>query len=392
MLPQNNIVAFPVELSRPAFNRERLKEARLEKQWTQTGLAHAIEVTPETVSNLESGDRQPGAETLAKLCDKLGYSPGYFSLPDGEGGKLDSPIFFRSFASKKKRQNHSLNVWRLRAGRILAFLAKFVNLPPVRLPKANWSADDSAEELTERAESLAQECRRTWGIGDGPIGNLTRLLESMGVCVVRLDVPDMEDVDGFSCWQDGRPMIFIISQTSAARERLNLAHEVLHLIAHRDVAVDSVEDKTALKVRESQAFAFGGALLAPRSTYGREVISFSISHFTQLKRRWGLAIAGQGKRCVSLGIMDEDRYIQLRKNLSWGKQLVIEPLDESTPNEAPLMMRQAIEILSEHKVITGWQIAEKFGLPPSKMHQFTTLPEDYFAPPSEPTPSMHLLA
>jgi Zn-dependent peptidase ImmA (M78 family) len=202
----------------------------------------------------------------------------------------------------------------------------------------------------------------------------------------------MDDVDGFSCWQDGRPMIFIVAKQSAARERLNLAHEVLHLIAHAGIAEDSLEEKSDFKAIEEQAFAFGGALLAPRSTYGREVFSFNVDHFVALKRRWGFSIAGQGARCLLLGIMDEGRYLQFRKNLSWNRILKTEPLDDSVPCETPLMLRQAIEILTEHKVITGWQLAEKFGLPPSKMTQFTALPESYFLPPEEPTPTINILA
>ena len=385
---QNNILAFPESLARPAFNRIAMQEARLQKCWPQSELARRMEVSDETVSNLESGQRQPGADTLASLCDALGFPLGYFSAASNPGGELEGVISFRSRASKTKRQNHCLNIWRKQAGRVLKFISQYVNLPAVRLPQTSWSENDPADSLVDRAEELAQKCRRLWGIGDGPIANLTRLVESMGVCVIQLDLPDMEEVDGFSCWQDGRPMIFLIAKQSAARGRFNVAHEVLHLIAHRQVPNDALEDKDTLAVLESQAHTFGLALTLPGNTYGREVISLNVNHFIQQKRRWNISMAAQAKRCLQLGILDDDQFLQFRKNLSWNKYVKKEPLDDSVPREEPLMMKQAIEMLYDHGVVRGWQIGKEFNLPPANLEQITKLDASFFSPPEEPGQSL----
>ena len=385
---QNNILAFPESLARPAFNREALREARLQRGWSQSELARRTDVSPETISNLESGQRQPGADLLIKLCEKLEFPIAYFSAESNGGGELDSSISFRSRASKTKRQNDCLNVWRKQAGRLLKFIAQYVNLPTVQLPHAVWTESDPAEDLVDRAESLAQECRRAWGIGDGPIANLTRLVESMGVCVIQLDLPDMEEVDGFSCWQDGRPMIFLIAKQSAARGRFNVAHEILHLIAHRQIPDDSLEDKDVLPKLESQAHTFALALMLPRKTYGREIVSLNVNQFIQQKRRWNISMAAQAKRCLQLGILDDDQFVQFRKNLSWNKYLKKEPLDDSVPREEPLMMKQAIDMLCKHGVVKGWQIEEQFNLPLANMEQITKMDAAVFASPKEPGQSL----
>ena len=377
----NNLLPFPEELARPAFNRERLKDARLVACLTQTELANRIDVSVETISNLESGQRQPGPDTLARLCEKLGYQPSYFTAPEESGGVLQSAVFFRSYASKTKRQNLCLDVWRRWSGALLKSLERYINLPPVQLPEADWNNLDTEEsDLIELADQLAAECRRTWKIGDGPIANLLRLAESMGVCVVRLRLPNMEDVDGFSCWQDDRPIIFLIAKQSAARERLNIAHEILHLIAHRQLPSDALQDKETMKRVERQAFAFAGSLMLPRTTYGREIYSLKIPHFTELKRRWGVAIAAQGKRCLDMGVMEEDRYTQFRKNLSWNRYIKTEPLDDVLPHEEPLMMRQAIDMLEERELVRAPQIAQSFGFPETTLSQVTNIEPARFAP------------
>jgi Zn-dependent peptidase ImmA (M78 family)/transcriptional regulator with XRE-family HTH domain len=385
---QNNILAFPESLARPTFNREALKEARLQKGWSQSELARRMGVSAEMISNLESGQRQPGADTLIQLCDKLEFPLAYFSSETNSGGKLEGVISFRSRASKTKRQNDCLNTWRKQAGRILKFINQYVNLPPVRLPHVVWSETDPGDDVVERTELLAQECRRTWGIGDGPIGNLTRLVESMGVCVVQLDLPDMDDVDGFSCWQDGRPMIFLVAKQSAGRGRFNVAHEVLHLIAHRQIPNDSLEDKHVLTQLEAHAHTFASALLLPRKTYGREIVSLNVNHFIQQKRRWNVSMAAQAKRCLQLGILDDDQFLQFRKNLSWNKYVKKEPLDDTVPREEPLMMKQAIEMLCKHGIVRGWQIGEQFNLPLANMEQITKMDAAVFASPKEPGQSL----
>lgn len=368
----DKILEFPGFKERVNFNRKRLIEARLAKQWTQIELASRVGVTSETISNLESGQRGPGPEILSLIAEALGFPVAYFLRQD-EGGELISPVFFRSFASKTKRQNLCLDSWRAWSGRLLTYIGRYVNLPPVNLPEANW-ASVAADDIVDRAEDLATQCRRKWKLGDGPLGNLALLTESMGVCVIRLDIDNMDSVDGFSCWQDGRPMVFLLSKQSAARERLNIAHELLHLIAHRYIEAGTVGEKSTFERVEKEAFAFAGALLLPRNTYAREVYSLSMQQFTQLKKRWGVSIAAQGNRCRDLGIMDDDRYTQFRKNLSWNKFLKTEPLDDVMAVEQPKMLEQAFRLLAEGGVKTDEQIAEDMAMNLNMVRSLASLP------------------
>lgn len=382
MPPQSNIILFP-EFTRQSFKRERLLEARLSHGFTQTELADKMDVSVETISNLESGQRNPSPEMFRLLCDTLGFPAAYFSKSDQAGGALDSAVFFRSFVSKTKRQNLRLGTWRVWAGRLLDIIGTHVTLPPVKLPDANWRIDYGLD-LVERAEALAQECRRLWGLGDNPIGHLTRLVEAMGVCVIRLDIPGMDSVDGFSCWQDGRPLIFLIGKESACRERLNVAHELLHLIAHRQIPSEELDNKDVLRRIEREAFAFAAALQLPRSTYTREVFSFHMEQFRQLKERWKVSMAAQANRCRDLGLMDDDQFTQFRKNLSWNGFNKKEPLDDSMPTEQPAMISQAINLLASNGVRQAWSFVDDLGLPPKVLSSLSGLPSAKFEPPSEP--------
>lgn len=57
---------------------ELLKKARKSKRLSQDDFAKAMNVSGSTISMWESGDREPGFETLIKIADYFGYSTDYF--------------------------------------------------------------------------------------------------------------------------------------------------------------------------------------------------------------------------------------------------------------------------------------------------------------------------
>ena len=59
------------------FNGSRLKEARLEKGFTQEALGEMIGVTKGSISLYESGQRTPKLETVLELMYTLGVTADY---------------------------------------------------------------------------------------------------------------------------------------------------------------------------------------------------------------------------------------------------------------------------------------------------------------------------
>ena len=55
----------------------RLRELRLEKQWTQEDLASRINTKYQTVGNYETGRRGLDVETILKLCDIFDVTADY---------------------------------------------------------------------------------------------------------------------------------------------------------------------------------------------------------------------------------------------------------------------------------------------------------------------------
>src|SRR3546814_9447087 len=72
--------------------------------------------------------------------------------------------------------------------------------------------------------SAARMLRQYWSIGEKPVGNMIKLLESKGVHVFSL-AEDTKNVDAFSCWRNGKPFVFLNTFKSAERSRFDAAHE-----------------------------------------------------------------------------------------------------------------------------------------------------------------------
>lgn len=104
-------------------------------------------------------------------------------------------------------------------------------------------------------------------MGDGPIANLTKLLKNKGIVISRLS--SGEKVDAFSFWESDRLIVVLDRSKTAVRMRFSLAYELGHLIMHRTVENDYLEDKKIFDIVESQADYFASCFLMPSNTFGR---------------------------------------------------------------------------------------------------------------------------
>jgi len=84
----------------------------------------------------------------------------------------------------------------------------------------------------EEPEAAAITLRQHWGLGERPIKNMVHLLESKGVRVFSM-AEDTTEVDAFSLWRETTPFVFLNTMKSAERSRFDAAHELGHLVLHR---------------------------------------------------------------------------------------------------------------------------------------------------------------
>lgn len=347
----NNVFQFPqAARGSPPVGRRlipaKLRDARLAARLNQSELAAKISVSRQAVSSFEQGEKCPDHDTMMRIVDVLAQPLSYFVAEELQTFGASSVRFFRAFGTDTKRRNLACDVIGKWFAQTVKYFDGIVNLPAVELISASPSADDGrySDEEIERA---AEECRASWGLGLGPISNVVSLLEGKGIAVSRFEIPG-EKVEAFSFWSGARPFVVLSSdKESCVRSRFDAAHELGHLVLHRWIGPEELEDPKTLKTIEREANRFASAFLLPRRSFPNEVYTPRLDAFVDLKRRWKVAVQAMVCRCKDLGIFDEFQVTNLYKQISFRKWRTKEPLDDPSvmPLEQPKLMSQVTRLV-----------------------------------------------
>lgn len=333
------------------FVSQRLTEARLARQMSCAELGRIVGLTGQAIGYYEDGERRPDMSKLLLIADALGRTPSFFLRPVRPVEGRIGTRFFRATGPRINRVNLALDVRMKWLAELLSFIVRKVLLPKTNLPEIQHASPAGYSKA--EIEAAAEQTRRFWGLGDGPIANVVALLETHGVVVTRFSLGS-ERIDAFSSWQAGKSHIVLGSdKRSAARSRFDAVHELAHLLLHRDISQEDLESKAVLSRIESEANTFAGAFLLPRRSLINEYYSTRLGHLEGLKARWRVSMQAIAHRSKQIGIMDEEQYVNFRKQMSARKWLTVEPLDDVLPLERPRLLLKAWEMASKAEIAPG---------------------------------------
>lgn len=342
----------PTDLNLAAhlFHPPRLTLARELRGMTKAELAERIEKTPAAIGQFEGGGRamcRPDPKTLGAMALALGLPVAFFTRKTPAKVLDVDGCHFRSLRSASQRERRKL----LARGTLLCDLMTFLE-EQVDFPREQVSRVAQVVHAEADIEECALRVRREWGLGLGPINNVINLLEKNGILITR--VPDTcVDVDAFSTWHDGRPLVFLVMQKgSTSRTRFDACHELGHLVMHADVAAGSPE-------LERQANRFASAFLLPKESFLVECPRWlNWAHFYELKRRWKVSVGALLRRAFDLRCISEATYRRAYVHLNKTGERTHER--DEPPPEPPTLLAKAIEAV--HPDITVQDLAARAGL------------------------------
>lgn len=294
----------------------RIKHLRLAKGYSLDNLVIEMGgmVTKQALSKYERGDAVPRAPVANRLAAALGVKAlELWAEPKAEiefiayrkraslGKKKQ--VWIESLISQKLEERFSLQEH------------CYSNVPfelPVRALKAESEKD---------AEEAAESMRIKWRLGFDPIADLTAILEDHLVHVIQIESPDQ--FDGISAVAKNRSgetkAAAVVSRSNCPgdRQRLNLAHELGHLVLKLSEKMDP----------EKMAFRFAGAFLAPRACLKREIgeqrTTIRLEELLILKKRFGISVQALLRRLLDIETISQTQYtwwcIQINQ-LGWRKE------------------------------------------------------------------------
>jgi Zn-dependent peptidase ImmA (M78 family)/DNA-binding XRE family transcriptional regulator len=369
----------------PEFVGSRLTEARGARGLSGTALAIAVGVSRQAISQYEKRNHSPSPEVLGRLCSVLDVPPSYFVTQTSESV---GPLFFRSFASatrtERQKQVHQQK-WR---HRLVRFLNEYFDFPSACIPQL-YKGDP--EYLSDREiEKYASEIRSIFGIGNGPISSVVRLLENHGAIIVRTAF-DAESLDAFSEWESQREVAYFIlnaDKESAVRSRFDLCHELGHMALHRHLS--SASHANRFRLLERQAHRFAGAFLAPSESFAKSCVWASLEDLIEVKRVWGMSISAMLARSRDLGLISESIYRRKMTQLGRRRWRKREPLDGTTLPEQPMLLRRGIDTLLETRIV-GRRDLEELGAGSLRdIERCVGLPHGYLDEPIRTKQAMHI--
>ena len=357
---------------------ERLKEAREAKGWSLSELGDSVGKTKQAIAQFEQGDSNPTPDVYVGLIRALGVPPTFFDSPPL---KLDlNPIFFRKLKSARERD---VTMAKRRLGWLqhtIDCMERYVEFPEVAFPISDLKSDPN-DISNDDIEAAASAARDFWGLGDGAISSVIRLLENQGCIVVRdgLGVPT---IDAFSQWQYAkhRPIVALSRDDEGVffREQASAAHELGHILLHRGIDKRfTAKASPEHDLLEQQANRFASAFLLPASAFRRSVRAATLDGFYLLKMQWLVSIGLMIYRSKDLGMIDNEgaaRLWKLRTKRGWNR---VEPLDRNTAPEAPRMLSQGVEAIKSGGYLRTW--LHEVNLPLVDIAQFASVEEGVFS-------------
>lgn len=335
-------------MAAPIFYGERLREAREARDFSLLQVAEHLGVTKQAVSLYEKAKCRPSFETFEKLVDFLRVPPHYFSQQPIAAHT--APTFYRSMASTTKRMRGVAEQKLKWLRQITAYLSASLEFPAVSLPDCTFPSDPNKIAMAT-VESAADSLRRFWGLGDGVISNVVHLLENKGIVVSRL-LLDSERIDGFSIVEESTSRPFAVLAADKAtlfRSRIDAAHELGHIILHRNVPPQVLDDTASFKQMELQAFRFAGAFLMPAKTFSGEYLTPNFESFKRIKLKWKCSIAAMVNRAAALKIITESQAKSMwleRTRKGWRYE---EPFDKEHEPEVPHLLARALQMIATVK-------------------------------------------
>ena len=278
------------------FIGANLRLARLFHGLTLAELGAEIGISKQFLGRVEIG-REAGlsASVERDVCKRLAVLPEFFYHLDPMP-IADEQCHFRKQLTTKAALRQMARSRGEMLKRLVNVLDEHLELPEYRIVEGEPSSAEATEQAAER-------CRAHWGLGMGPLQNLSRIAENAGAVVMRVSgLADEIDAVSFAT---RRPVIALNNEKrSACRSRFAIAHELGHFALHTGVL-------TGDRLTESQANRFASAFLMPRGAFAPECARATRGSrlnwpvLVDLKLRWGVSKAAILYRGRQLGVFDE---------------------------------------------------------------------------------------
>lgn len=352
-------------MASPRFKGQMLNSIRLYRGMTISDLADKVDITKQTVSLYENDGAAPSLEKVMLLAAALNVPRSFFY--SDFTAPVSKTTYFRSLVSCSKKERTACVKTIEYVSALYDFLSQYIEFPQLNIPNDYVILQKGDRDI----ENVADEIRKYWGLGKGPINNLLYHAEVNGIIVTSLEL-DSDRVDAFSqlVYSKGQKHYIIAlgkNKGSAFRRQFDIAHELGHILLHEWSSDIEELPKDEFRQREDEANEFASILLLPKDEFLMDIHNpTDLGSYIDLKRKWKVSAAAMIRRAYHLGAMSANQYQYLMKVMSSKGWRTKEPYDDVYSLSKPALLSDAVNLLLQDPDFTASDILqglEQFGFP-----------------------------
>jgi Zn-dependent peptidase ImmA (M78 family) len=350
------------------INHGLLRVARQAKGFSQGEAAAKLNIPQVALSRYENGISVPTREFIAQAALVYDLPVSFFEQTDAVLGAPVSvhPMWRRKQSVTTREMDAIIAELNIRIMHIRRMLNGVDFTPCSTIPKID------IEEYEEDIEEIASMVRSHWMIPQGPLQDLTGLVERAGVIVVHSPLGG-SSVSGVTMAAPGlSPVIILNNDQPSDRARFTLAHEVAHLVMHRFPNRDM----------EKQADEFASALLMPANEIKAAFSGrIDLKRLAALKPEWKVSMQALLYRAQSLRLLGTNQASYLWRQFSFYRIKLREPAELDFPMETPGVLSRMIKLHLENLGYSLPDFAQMLHLHAHQLKQFYSLKEPHQAGP-----------
>ena len=219
-----------------------------------------------------------------------------------------------SFRKKSKLGKKRIDVVKMKVQQCIEKYVEIENITGDE-PKFDAFFNNIVVKKAEDARLVANELRKKWNLGDGPISQPMVMLEEHGVKVIEVE-EDPELFDGTSTIVEGLPVVVLNkcesfspeSKHTFSHERRNLT--LFHELGHQ---IMNIPDDVSDKEKENLCNVFANEMLIPSKTFlnifGNKRQAITIVELKDVQLNYGISARALMMKAHQLGVINKSRYV-----------------------------------------------------------------------------------
>jgi Zn-dependent peptidase ImmA (M78 family)/transcriptional regulator with XRE-family HTH domain len=353
------------------FNPKAFLLARESRGLTQKALAERLEMTQGMVSKIQDGIKDFPTDKLPKLEEALGYPRDFYSK---DWSASDASPLYRKQASVGNPHLRKIEARMSLMKHWVAELIDGIDSSPAKLPSLK------PDTFQNGPIGVAQSLRQYLGLSSGPVPSVVKAIEKLGCVIIPFDF-ETSKISACSEWMGEVPVIFMNNTACPSRKRMTLAHELGHLIMHKnDLFREDAED---------EAYAFAQEFTMPAKEIKGSLYGIDLPKLSQLKLRWKMSIQALIYRASVLGCISSYRNRQLWSMINARQYRYEEPFEDRIPMEPPSLLKHLISLYTDQLGYSIDELGKKLSIAPSDVVKQLIAEDRFKIVENENIPSSH---